>query len=302
MTAPTAPFGRVLTAMVTPFTAGGDLDLDMAAALAERLVQQGNDGLVVNGTTGESPTTSREEKAALVRAVVDAVGDRAHVLAGVGGNDTEHVVELSRDAEKAGAHGLLSVTPYYNRPPDDGLVAHYERSVAATDLPVMLYDIPVRTGLALSHAVLLRLAALPQVVAVKDAKDDLQAMSRLLAETDLAVYAGTDPLTLPVLALGGVGVVSVVSHVVTPQLVELVRAYDAGDVERARAVNLALQPVFTGMYRTQGVILAKAALALAGLPVGPVRLPFVDATPEQVDRLRTDLQGVLPELAAAVAR
>jgi len=293
MTAPTAPFGRVLTAMVTPFTAGGDLDLDTAAALAERLVQQGNDGLVVNGTTGESPTTSREEKAALVRAVVDAVGDRAHVLAGVGGNDTEHVVELSRDAEKAGAHGLLSVTPYYNRPPDDGLVAHYERSVAATDLPVMLYDIPARTGLALSHPVLLRLAGLPQVVAVKDAKDDLQAMSRLLAETDLAVYAGTDPLTLPVLALGGVGVVSVVSHVVTPQLVELVRAYESGDVARARAVNLALQPVFTGMYRTQGVILAKAALALAGLPVGPVRLPLVEATPAQVEVLRADLQGVL---------
>jgi len=293
MTAPSAPFGRVLTAMVTPFTADGDLDLDTAAALASRLVDQGNDGLVVNGTTGESPTTGREEKAALVRAVVDAVGDRAHVLAGVGGNCTEHVVELSRDAEKAGAHGLLSVTPYYNRPPDDGLVAHYERSAAATDLPVMLYDIPVRTGLALSHPVLLRLAALPQVVAVKDAKDDLQAMSRLLAETDLAVYAGTDPLTLPVLALGGVGVVSVVSHVVTPQLVELVQAYESGDVARARAVNLALQPVFTGMYRTQGVILAKAALGLAGLPVGPVRLPLVDATPEQVAVLRQDLTGVL---------
>ena len=294
MTAPSAPpFGRVLTAMVTPFTPGGELDLDTAAALADRLVAQGNDGLVVNGTTGESPTTSREEKAALVRAVVDAVGGRAQVLAGVGGNDTAHVVELSRDAEKAGAHGLLSVTPYYNRPPEDGLVAHYERSVAATDLPVMLYDIPVRTGLALSHAVLLRLARLPQVVAVKDAKDDLQAMSRLLAETDLAVYAGTDPLTLPVLALGGVGVVSVVSHVVTPQLVELVQAYEAGDVARARAVNRALQPVFTGMYRTQGVILAKAALGLAGLPVGPVRLPLVDATPAQVDVLRADLEGVL---------
>ena len=294
MTAPSAPpFGRVLTAMVTPFTPGGELDLDTAAALADRLVAQGNDGLVVNGTTGESPTTSREEKAALVRAVVDAVGGRAQVLAGVGGNDTAHVVELSRDAEKAGAHGLLSVTPYYNRPPEDGLVAHYERSVAATDLPVMLYDIPVRTGLALSHAVLLRLARLPQVVAVKDAKDDLQAMSRLLAETDLAVYAGTDPLTLPVLALGGVGVVSVVSHMVTPQLVELVQAYEAGDVARSRAVHRALQPVFTGMYRTQGVILAKAALGLAGLPVGPVRLPLVDATPEQVDVLRTDLEGVL---------
>jgi len=294
MTAPSAPpFGRVLTAMVTPFTADLDLDLDTAAALADRLVRQGNDGLVVNGTTGESPTTTREEKAALVRAVVDAVGDRAHVLAGVGGSDTAHVVELSRDAEKAGAHGLLSVTPYYSRPPEDGLVAHYARSAAATDLPVMLYDIPGRTGLALSHAVLLRLAALPQVVALKDAKDDLVATSRVLAETDLAVYAGTDPLTLPLLAVGGVGVVSVVSHVATPQLVELVQAYVAGDVARARAVNIALQPVYTGIFRTQGVILSKAGLGLAGLPVGPVRLPLVDATPEQVAVLRTDLEGVL---------
>ena len=293
MTAPAAPFGRVLTAMVTPFTAGGDLDLDTAAALADRLVSQGNDGLVLNGTTGESPTTTREEKAALVRAVVDAVGHRAQVLAGVGGSDTAHVVELSRDAEKAGAHGLLSVTPYYSRPPEEGLVAHYERSVAATGLPVMLYDIPARTGLALSHSVLLRLAGLPQVVAVKDAKDDLPATSRLLAETDLAVYAGTDAFTLPLLAVGGAGVVSVVSHVVTPQLVELVQAYEAGDVARAREVNRLLQPVYTGLFRTQGAILAKAALALAGLPVGPVRLPLVDATPEQVDVLRADLAGVL---------
>lgn len=293
MTDPSAPFGRVLTAMVTPFTGSGELDLDTAAALADRLVRQGNDGLVVNGTTGESPTTSREEKAALVRAVVDAVGDRAQVLAGVGGSDTAHVVELSRDAEKAGAHGLLSVTPYYSRPPEDGLVAHYERSVAATDLPVMLYDIPGRTGLALSHAVLLRLARLPQVVAVKDAKDDLQATSRLLAETDLAVYAGTDALTLPLLSIGGSGVVSVVSHVVTPQLVEMIQAYGAGNVARARAINLSLQPVYAGLFRTQGVILAKAALGLTGLPVGPVRLPLVDATPEQVDVLRTDLEGVL---------
>ena len=293
MTAPQAPFGRVLTAMVTPFTADGALDLATAAALADRLVRQGNDGLVVNGTTGESPTTTRQEQADLVRAVVDAVGDRAQVVAGVGSNDTAHTVELSRDAEKAGAHGLLSVTPYYSKPPDAGLVAHYERSAAATDLPVMLYDIPGRTGLALGHGVLVRLAQHPQVVAVKDAKDDLAATSRLLAETDLAVYSGTDALNLPLLSIGAVGFVSVVSHVVTPQLVELVQAYDRGDVARARAVNAALQPVYAGMFRTQGVILAKAAMALAGLPVGPVRLPLVEATPEQVETLRADLAGVL---------
>ena len=288
-----APFGRVLTAMVTPFTAAGELDLRAATALATRLVDQGNDGLVLNGTTGESPTTTRAEKSDLVRAVVDAVGDRAHVLAGVGTNDTAHSVELARDAAKAGATGLLSVTPYYSRPPEAGLVAHYERTAGATDLPVMLYDIPARTGLALTHRVLLRLAAVPQVVAVKDAKDDLAATARLLAETDLAVYSGTDALNLPLLSIGGVGFVSVVSHAATPQLVELIRAYEGGDVGRAREVNRRLQPVYTGMFRTQGVILAKAALGLLGVPVGGVRLPLVEATSEQVAQLRIDLAGVL---------
>ncbi len=297
MTSP-PPFGRVLTAMVTPFTPAGDLDLDTARALAVHLVDQGNDGLVVNGTTGESPTTSRREKAELVRAVVDAVGDRAHVVAGVGGNDTAHTVELAQDAAKAGATGLLSVTPYYSRPPEDGLVAHYARSAAATDLPTMLYDIPSRTGLALSHAVLLRLAELPQVVAVKDAKDDLVATSRLLAETDLAVYSGSDGLNLPLLSIGAVGFVSVISHVVTPALVEMVAAHDRGDVAQARALHLRLLPVVRGMFRTQGVILGKAALALLGMPAGPVRLPLVDATPEQVDTLRRDLAPVVEGIVA----
>lgn len=286
-------FGRVLTAMVTPFTAAGELDLATAALLAVRLVDQGNDGLVVNGTTGESATTTRQEKADLVRAVVDAVGDRAHVLAGIGTNDTAQTIELAQDAAKAGASGLLSVTPYYSRPPDAGLLVHFERTASATDLPVMLYDIPVRTGRALSHAVLVRLAGHPQVVALKDAKDDLMATSRLLGEADLAVYCGTDALNLPQLAIGAVGVVSVVSHVVTPQLAQLVRAYSAGDVDRARALNRSLQPVYTGMFRTQGVILAKAALGLLGLPVGPVRLPLVDATEEQVSMLKDDLRDVL---------
>lgn len=297
MTAAAAPpFGRVLTAMVTPFTPAGDLDLDAAAALASWLVDQGNDGLVVNGTTGEAPTTSRQEQYELVRAVVEAVGDRAHVVAGVGSNNTAHTVDLAHDAAKAGATGLLSVTPYYSRPPEAGLLAHYERTASATDLPVMLYDIPVRTGLALSHGALCRLAEHPQVVAVKDAKDDLVATSRVIAETDLAYYAGTDALLLPLLSIGAVGVVSVVSHAVTPQLVELVEAYVAGDVARARDLNLRLQPVYTGMFRTQGVILAKAALELLGRPVGGLRLPLLEATAEQREVLRADLAGVLPEL------
>lgn len=289
MTPPAAPFGRVLTAMVTPFTDDGELDLDRAATLADSLVAQGNDGLVISGTTGESATTSDAEKSALLRAVVDAVGHRAHVLAGVGTSDTRHSVELARAAEKDGASGLLLVTPYYSKPPQAGVVAHTERVARATGLPVMVYDIPGRTGLALEPATLELLAREPQVVAVKDAKDDLAATSWLLRETDLAVYSGTDQLNLPLLAIGAAGMVSVVSHVVTPQLVAMVSAHDAGDVARARELHLQLQPVYRGMFRTQGVILTKAALALQGAPVGSVRLPLVDATDEQRAVLAEDL-------------
>ena len=289
MSSRSAPFGRVLTAMVTPFAADGSLDVDRAAALADRLVSQGNDGLVLSGTTGESPTTSREEKQSLLRAVVDAVGDRAQVLAGVGTYDTAHSVELARDAEKAGAAGLLAVTPYYSKPPQAGIIAHTLAIAESTALPVMLYDIPGRTGVALSTATILELARHPQIVAIKDAKNDLAATSLVLAGSELAVYSGDDVLNLPLLALGAVGFVSVVSHVVTPQLVELVQAYDAGDVARARGLNLRLQPVYTGLFRTQGVILSKAALGLLGFPVGPVRMPLVDATEEQIAVLQQDL-------------
>ncbi len=289
MTSRSAPFGRVLTAMVTPFTPDGELDLERAAWLASSLVDQGNDGLVVSGTTGEAATTSDVEKDALLRAVVEAVGDRACVLAGVSTYDTRHSVELACAAEKAGAAGLLVVTPYYTRPPQAGIIAHVEKVAGSTDLPVMLYDIPVRTGTALTTATILALGRHPNVVAVKDAKDDLGATSAVLAQSDLAYYCGTDQLNLPLLAIGAVGMVSVVSHVVTPRLVELVQAYDSGDVTRARALHLQLQPLYTGMFRTQGVILSKAALALTGAPVGGVRLPLVDATDEQRAVLAQDL-------------
>ena len=301
MTVPVAPFGRVLTAMVTPFTADGALDLDAAQRLAVHLVDQGNDGLVVSGTTGESPSTSREEKADLLRAVVDAVGGRAQVLAGAGTNDTRHSLELAADAEKAGATGLLLVTPYYSKPPQAGIVAHTLAITESTALPVMLYDIPGRTGLALEPATLLRLAEHPQILAVKDAKDDVAATAWLLSRCDLAVYSGTDALNLPLLSVGACGFVSVVSHLVTPQLVELVASYNAGDVARARALNAGLQPVYTGLFRTQGVILTKAALRLQGIETGPVRLPLIDATDEQVAVLRADLTaaGVLTGAVSA---
>jgi len=288
MSAP-QPFGRVLTAMVTPFTADGALDVDGAARLAEHLVDHGNDGLVISGTTGESPTTSDEEKERLLRAVVESVGDRAHVLAGIGTNDTAHSIELARAAEKAGASGLLAVTPYYSKPPQAGLVAHFEAVAGAAGLPVMLYDIPGRTAAAIETETLLRLAQHPQIVAVKDAKGDFSASAQVLARTDLTYYSGDDVSTLPLLALGAVGVVSVVGHVAAERIAAMVTAYAAGDPATALSIHRELLPLFTGFFRTQGVILTKAALGLAGLPGGPVRLPLVDATSAQVAQLRDDL-------------
>ncbi len=284
------PFGRVLTAMVTPFSRDGGLDLDGAQQLAAHLVDEGgNDGLVVSGTTGESPTTTDEEKDRLLRAVIDAVGDRAAVVAGVGTNDTAHTIHLAQAAEKAGAGGLLAVTPYYSRPPQAGLLAHFRALAESTGLPTMLYDIPARTGTPIETETMVRLAEHPRIVAVKDAKGDLEASAWVMARTELAYYSGDDKVTLPLLSVGGVGVVGVPTHLVGVRTGEMIGAYEAGEVRRALELHRALLPVFTGFFRTQGVILTKAALRLAGLPGGPVRPPLVDATPEQVDRLRADL-------------
>jgi len=284
------PFGRVLSAMVTPFTPDGSLDLGGAADLAAHLVDEGgNDGLVLSGTTGESPTTSDAEKEQLLRAVVEAVGDRATVLAGVGTNDTAHSVELARAAEGAGAHGLLLVSPYYSRPPQSGLIEHVRTVADATELPVLLYDIPVRTGVAFETESLVRLAAHPRVAGVKDAKGDLAASSWVMARTDLAFYCGDDMLNLPLVSIGAVGFVSVVGHVVGYRLREMLDAFEAGNVRSALDIHRSLLPVYTGIFRTQGAIMTKAALRLLGLPGGPMRLPLVDATEEQITVLRADL-------------
>ncbi|MDT0440988.1 4-hydroxy-tetrahydrodipicolinate synthase [Streptomyces johnsoniae] len=286
---PQTPFGRVLTAMVSPFAADGSLDVEGAQRLAAHLVDAGNDGLIVNGTTGESPTTSDVEKTRLVRAVVEAVGDRAHVVAGVGTNDTRHSIELARAAEEAGAHGLLTVTPYYNKPPQEGLLRHFTAIADATALPVMLYDIPGRTGVPINTETMVRLAEHPRIVANKDAKGDLGRASWAIATTGLAWYSGDDMLNLPLLSVGAVGFVSVVGHVVTPELRALVDAHAGGDVAKATEIHQKLLPVFTGMFRTQGVITSKAALGLLGLPGGPLRLPLVGLTPEETDQLKRDL-------------
>jgi 4-hydroxy-tetrahydrodipicolinate synthase len=289
------PFGRVLTAMVTPFTSDGDVDLKRAAELADRLVADGNDGLVISGTTGEAPTTHRQEKADLLRAVVDAVGSRAHVVAGVGSNDTVHAIGMAQDAEKAGATGLLVVTPYYNKPPQAGVIAHTTAVAEATDLPVMLYDIPGRTGLALAESTIVELAGHPQVVGLKDAKLDLESTSWVLKETDLAYYSGQDALTLPLMAIGAVGVVGTSTHLVAGRTKQMVEAFLAGDVAGARALHEAMLPIYTGIFRSQGTILVKAALELLGFPVGGVRLPLVPATEDERTQLRADLTaaGVL---------
>jgi 4-hydroxy-tetrahydrodipicolinate synthase len=285
-----APFGRMLTAMVTPMDASGAIDYDGAARLAEHLVtEMRNDGLVVSGTTGESPTTSDEEKARLLAAVLEAVGDRATVIAGVGTNDTAHTCELARAAERVGAHGLLVVTPYYNKPPQSGLVAHFTQVADATGLPNILYDIPGRTGTPIAVETLVQLAEHPRIVAVKDAKGDFAAGSRVMLSTSLVFYSGDDMLNLPWLSLGAAGFVSVVGHVVGERLHEMIDAYRAGQVAEALRLHRELLPVYTGLFRNQGVIMTKAALGLLGLPGGPVRLPLSNATEPEVERLRTDL-------------
>jgi 4-hydroxy-tetrahydrodipicolinate synthase len=286
---PQTPFGRVLTAMVTPFTADGAIDLDGAQRLALHLVDAGNDGLVLNGTTGESPTTSDTEKDQLVRAVLEAVGDRAHIVVGVGTNDTRHSLELARAAERAGAHGLLAVTPYYNKPPQEGLLRHFTAIADATELPVMLYDIPGRSGVPIDTETIVRLAQHPRIVANKDAKGDLGRASWAIAQSGLAWYSGDDMLNLPLLSVGAVGFVSVVGHVVTPELRELLDAHLTGDVQKAAEIHQKLLPVFTGMFRTQGVITTKAALTLQKLPAGPLRLPLVELSAHETAQLKIDL-------------
>jgi 4-hydroxy-tetrahydrodipicolinate synthase len=287
-----APFGRVLTAMVTPFTPEGALDVDAAQKLATHLVDHGHDGLVVSGTTGESPTTTGEEDARLLAAVLEAVGDRATIVAGVGTNDTRHSVELAQGARKVGAHGLLLVTPYYSKPPQSGIVEHVRQVTrAGEDLPVLLYDIPGRTGVQIAESTYAELVTDPLVVAVKDAVGDLERGAWLQSQLGLRIYSGDDALNLAWLAVGAAGIVSVVGHVAGDQYAQMVRAVDAGDLVTARAVNERLVPAVRAiMTHTQGAITAKAALQLLGvLEHRTVRPPLLPATDEEVALVRDGL-------------
>jgi 4-hydroxy-tetrahydrodipicolinate synthase len=293
------PFGALLTAMVTPMDDDGALDLAAAAALAVHLVDHGHDGLVVNGTTGEAPTTSDREQAELVRAVVDAVGSRAVVLAGAGSNDTRHAVALARQAADAGAHGVLAVTPYYSRPAQAGVVAHLTAVADATDLPVMLYDVPVRSGVRLTPDSLRRLAEHPRITAVKDATGDAVAAIRLIPETGLAWYSGDDVVLLPFLAVGAVGLVSMAGHLVGDQLAQVIRLFDSGEPARAREVFRSVLPAVDLICGSgNGALRAKLALALSGLiPSAAMRLPQLPADDVETEQVRAALAAALGDHA-----
>jgi len=286
-------FGRLITAMVTPFDAAGKLDLTAARRLAAYLVDvQHNDALVINGTTGEAPTTTDEEKAAIVKTVAEEVGGHAKVIAGVGTPDTAHSVELAHQAADAGADGLLIVTPYYSLPPQDAIQAHMETVASTTDLPCILYDIPHRTGRPIETETLLHLAEHPNIVGVKDAKKDLAASARVIAEAGMQYYAGDDAYTLPVLSIGGVGVVGTSTHFTGAATAVMMKAFLAGRIDDAVAWNQRLLPVYTGVFATQGCMLVKAGLKHIGIDVGPVRAPLLDASPTQADTFNALLDAL----------
>ena len=286
-----ARLGTLLTAMATPFGADGSLDTAAAAQLANHLVDGGCDGLVVSGTTGESPTTTDDEKLELLRVVLEAVGDRARVIAGAGTYDTAHSIKLAKASAAEGAHGLLVVTPYYSRPPQSGLIAHFTAVADATDLPVLLYDIPPRSVVPIETDTIRALAKHPNIVGIKDAKADLHSGGQIIAETGLAYYSGDDALNLPWLAMGATGFISVISHLAPSQLRELLSAFGSGDIATARKINVAVAPLCNAMGRLGGVTLSKAGLRLQGIDVGDPRLPQVPATPEQIDALAADMRA-----------
>ena len=287
----TSPFGRVLTAMVTPMSPGGAVDEKGTDALVDHLLDTGHDGIVVNGTTGESSTLTVDESLGVVRRVRERAAGRARVVAGVGSNDTSHAVDMAVHAAAEGADALLLVSPYYNKPTQPGLVAHCRAVADATDLPVMLYDIPGRTGIPFATETLVALAEHPNIVAVKDAKGDLWATTHVLAATDLLWFSGDDALNLPLLALGATGVVSVVGHVAGTQYAAMVAAVDRGDLAEARRIHTSLVPVVDALMTTsQGAITAKAALVELGvIEHATVRLPLVESPPEHLELIRAAL-------------
>ncbi len=281
----TTPFGRALCAMITPFTETGALDLDGAQHLATHLIAHGCDGLVLSGTTGESPTTTDAEKSALIAAVREAVADRASIVAGIGTADTRHTADLAREAEKAGADGLLVIPPYYSRPPQDAIEAHFREIADATELPLMLYDIPIRTGTRVEPETILRLAGHPRIVAVKDCSYDFLGAQKMLDRTDLAYYAGCDEHNLALYAVGGTGYVSTVANVIPSHLRGVLDTFDTGDTTHAARLQQRATPLIEAIMSAglPGTVTTKALLTALNLPAGPVRAPLRPA-----DRTTTD--------------
>lgn len=284
--------GNLLTAMVTPFKEDGALDAGQAARLARHLLDTGNDGVVVAGTTGESPTLTDEEKLTLFRTVVGEIGGRGTVVAGTGTNDTRRSIELTKEAEKLGVDAIMAVVPYYNRPPQEGMYAHFRAIAESTSLPVMLYDVPSRTASSLDPEIVARLAQIDNVVALKEAGGDMQKVAylRRLTPPEFAIYAGDDGLTLPMLAIGGAGVVSVAGHVVGRRMRALIDAFIKGEVKTARDIHLELLPIFHGMFLTTNPIPVKAAVRMLGIDAGPVRPPLTELNDEQMQTLQTILE------------
>ncbi|MFC9509620.1 4-hydroxy-tetrahydrodipicolinate synthase [Streptomyces sp. NPDC057002] len=286
-TATATPFGRTLCAMITPFTETGTLDLDGAQHLAAHLIANGCDGLVLSGTTGESPTTTDAEKSTLIAAVREAVTDRASIVAGIGTADTRHTADLAREAEKAGADGLLVIPPYYSRPPQDAIEAHFREIADATELPLMLYDIPIRTGTRVEPETILRLAEHPRIVAVKDCSYDFLGAQKALARTDLAYYAGCDEHNLALYAVGGTGYVSTVANVIPGHLRAVLDAFDAGDTTQAAHLQQRATPLIEAIMSAglPGTVTTKALLTALNLPAGPVRPPLLPADHTTTDAL-----------------
>ncbi len=281
-------FGRVLTAMVTPFNQDGAVNYDQAKKLARYLVENGSDGLVVAGTTGESPTLIKAEKVALFKAVVEEIGGKATVIAGTGSYSTADSIALTKEAEKAGADGVMLVAPYYNKPSQEGLYRHFRSVAESTNLPVMVYNIPGRTAVNVLPVTVERLAKdVPNIKAIKEASGSLDQVTELrrILPDDFVIYSGDDSLTLPILSVGGKGIVSVVGHIAGRRVQEMVNAYASGNVTLAAKIHRELYPLVKGMFITTNPVPVKAALGLIGINVGLPRLPLVEATPEEKEKL-----------------
>lgn len=290
-------FGRILTAMVTPFNADMSVNYHAAANLAKYLVDNGSNGLVVAGSTGEAATLTREEKLKLFSTVLEAVGDKATVIAGTGSNDTRASIELTREAENIGVHGAMLVGPYYNKPPQEGFYQHFKAIAQSTNLPLIIYNVPSRTGSNIAASTIARLAEIKNIVAVKEASGNLDQVAEIIRTTpnDFLVYSGDDGLTLPILTIGGTGIISVAAHIVGNRMQEMIAAFLAGHIEKAQVIHLELMPFFKTIFITTNPIPIKTAVSLIGQNAGPVRLPLVEPTPgelEQIKKVMRDL-GIL---------